>query len=96
MVTDKRAENIIRNTDAVHEDCEHMLLNKEVIRQVKKGPLDHVLEQEVKDRMRRNFVGKNLTENTLKRTSLARGEGKTSWKAMEVMWKWSVFLCVTV
>ena len=44
IVTDKRVENMIRNTDAVHEDCEHVLLNKDVIRQVKKGTpgkLDH-------------------------------------------------------
>ena len=37
MVTDKRVENMIRNTDAAHE--EHMLLKKDVIRQVKKGKL---------------------------------------------------------
>ena len=34
---------------------------------------DHVLEQEVKDRMRRNFVGKKVTENTMKRISLGKG-----------------------
>ena len=47
------------------------------------------------DRMVRNFVGKKVTENTMKKTSFARDEGKTCWKAMEVMWKWSVFLFVT-